>query len=380
MNLLLLGLNKLITLGSNSIFNNFKWDKRGVDLYANVLDENGMGNIARGLYTALQTCDIPINVTQFSSLTSHKFPNHYPVNIILGGGESAMLTSVYNNIPPEEYTIGVWFWELEDYFPWTESYKYVDEIWCFSQFCYDIFTKFGNKPVYKFTYGPELNIIDVASPHRLQASYNINPHKFTFLYTFDYFGSIDRKNPYATVDAFIEAFGNTDDVQLIIKSMSNGGFGPEEAMFKHYIRNHENIIYINESLPRNELLNLIQLCDCYISLHRSEGLGIGIMEAMYLGKPVIVTAYGGSMEFTDPQCTLLVDYTLQPTMTNLCYYDPIVLWADPNVHTAASYMRYLYEHPLYALNLGIKCQQHILYNFNQRILNKQVKSRIHNII
>jgi glycosyltransferase involved in cell wall biosynthesis len=374
----MLTLNKALTIGTNCIFNKFEWKSFGVDLYANVLDANGMAHIAKVIHKALVEIETPYTVSQFTSLTKFLMPNRYPINIILGGAENSMIVPIFNNIPETEYTIGVWFWELEDYFPWGEAYDYVDEVWCFSQFCKDIFKKYDHKgiPIHKFVYAPETNIADSCSLHKIHNMYGINPHKYTFLYTFDYFGSIDRKNPLGTIDAFRMAFGDSDDVQLIIKTMSGGGFAHDKAFFERYINGMKNVIYIDEDMDKSTYIGLINACDCYVSLHRSEGLGIGMIEAMYLGKPVIATAYGGSMEFTNPDCTLLVNYTMQHTMTNLCYYSPSATWAEPNIQKAASYMQLLVNNRQCGQMIGKRAQEHIYTNFNQAILNKQINTRL----
>jgi len=374
----MLHLNKSISVISNSIFNKHKWNSFGVDLYAGVLHDNGMGEIARVLHKSLIDNDIPHTVTPFKSTLTFIEPNHYPINVILGGAESAISIVNHHQISEDEYTIGVWFWELEDYFPWTDAYNYVDEIWCFSQFCYDVFKKFDHRgiPIHKLAYAPETNIIDVCSPPTIYKKYGLDSNKFTFFYSFDYYGSIDRKNPYAVVDSFISAFGNRADVQLVIKSMFGEMFAFEEAPFIHYIKRYNNIKYIRGVVDKSEFLGLINASDCYVSLHRSEGLGIGMMEAMYLGKPVIVTSYGGSMEFTDSSCALLVDYNMIKTMTSQCLYNPVSLWADPIIGHASMHMLSLVNDKQYARMLGNKCKEHILNNFNQRVLNKQIVTRL----
>jgi glycosyltransferase involved in cell wall biosynthesis len=376
-------LNKAITVGLNSIFNNFNWNTvYGVDYYANIFDDNGMAHIARAIHKALIEANVPITVSQFSSLTKYRIPpNRYPVNIILGGAENTMITSIFNNIPKDEYTIGIWFWELEDYFPWEEAYDYVDEIWCFSQFCYDIFNKFNHRglPIFKLTYAPETNMVVGSSIDVIERKYNIRFNKFTFLCTFDYFGSINRKNPFGVVDAFINAFGNNNNVQLVIKTMSGGGFAHDKSFFENYIKDYKNIICIDNVMDKRDYVGLMNACDCYVSLHRSEGLGIGMIEAMYFGKPVIATAYGGSMEFMDPSCAMLVKYKKNSTMTNLCNYHPDALWADPDIENAAFYMKLLFNNRDYCKVIGDNAKKHVLLNFNQTILNSQVSSRLNQI-
>ena len=355
--------------------NRLHWKKFGVDLYGGVLHDNGLGDVSRAIERSLNNTKVDHTVTPHLATLKYSMPNRYPINIIVGGAESSIGVSNVHHIPRDEYTIGVWFWELEDYFPWVKAYDYVDEIWCFSKFCQDVFTKFRpdncKVPIYKMSYP----IIDheLLNHYKLCMDYNLDPSTYMFLYSFDFYGSIERKNPYAVVNAFISAFGNNKDVTLVIKSVFGEKFPAKLSEFKNYIRNFPNIIFIDQMMDKVEFLTLINLCNCYVSLHRSEGLGIGMMEAMYYGKPVIATGYGGSMEFTEPSLCNLVPYTLENVLTDQCYYNPGSLWADPKVIDAAKIMQDVYKGK-HAPSKMIS--DYIVDNFNQQTLDHQIFNRL----
>ncbi len=109
---------------------------------------------------------------------------------------------------------------------------------------------------------------------------------------------------------------------------------------------------INATLPRAEVLGLIQCCDCYVSLHRSEGFGLTMAEAMLMGKPVIATAYSGNIDFMSMQDSLLVGYDLIPLERDYMPYKKGWLWANPHVAEAAEQMRWVYEQADEAKALG----------------------------
>ena len=136
-----------------------------------------------------------------------------------------------------------------------------------------------------------------------------------------------------------------------------------------------NIILINQDLTDGEQYSLINCCDVYVSLHRGEGLGLGMMEAMYMAKPVIATNYGGNTDFTTPDTALMVDYKMvKPQEIDIDAYKYVEKWPEPNIKTAARHMRALYNNPKLRKQIGTAGQNFIKQNFNSNRFNKTVKS------
>ncbi|MCU0608413.1 MAG: glycosyltransferase family 4 protein [Chitinispirillaceae bacterium] len=172
-----------------------------------------------------------------------------------------------------------------------------------------------------------------------------------FIASFDLSSDIFRKNPWAAIEAFTAAFGPDDDVRLVIKvNNSHLPSAPAEQLAR--LRKHaaadRRILVRDERLSYEEIISLYESCDVYVSLHRSEGLGLGLMEAMLLKKPVIATAWSGNMDFMNDENSCLVDYTLVPVESPL-YRSMLsggsALWADPVIERAAAWMRTLHENP-----------------------------------
>jgi glycosyltransferase involved in cell wall biosynthesis len=168
--------------------------------------------------------------------------------------------------------------------------------------------------------------------------FGLAPDKFLFLTAFDVLSVPERKNPLAAIRAFARAFGPNSGCQMIIK-VNHARAGTKYVEMLRNACDNGSILIFDSTLGREEMDALTNCVDCVVSLHRSEGFGLFIAEAMYLGKPVIVTNYSGNTDFTRPDNSMLVDYRMIPVGHNCAPYDPTSLWADPDVEHAASHIR-----------------------------------------
>jgi glycosyltransferase involved in cell wall biosynthesis len=163
----------------------------------------------------------------------------------------------------------------------------------------------------------------------------------------------DRKNPFAVLDAFERALPDRADAGLMLKvnnATVNGRTHPAIEELRERVRGNKRIVLIEQSLDYRSVLRLYASLDVFVSLHRSEGIGLGLMEAMALGKPVVATGWSGNMSFMDRSNACVVSYTLVPVRSNTAVYrqevlGPRAIWADPDVANAAEWMRTLMEHP-----------------------------------
>lgn len=170
-----------------------------------------------------------------------------------------------------------------------------------------------------------------------------------FIHSFEMGSDCDRKNPWAAIEAFNRAFTTEETAYLIVKLNNSSVAVDRESTLSRlhdYASTNNKIIVLDRSLTFDDVLSLYESCDCLVSLHRSEGLGLGPMEAMLLGLPVIATAWSGNMDFMDERNSCLVDYRLVPVESPL--YRTLVggraiQWADPDLAQAASWMRRLFE-------------------------------------
>jgi len=115
-----------------------------------------------------------------------------------------------------------------------------------------------------------------------------------------------------------------------------------------------NITVIDQMYSPDEVLSLMDVCDAYVSLHRSEGLGLTMAEAMLMGKPVIATNYSGNIDFMDDTNSLLVPFELVKLGRSLPPYDADLSWAEPSAEHAAIWMRRLFDAPDWAREVGAR--------------------------
>ncbi len=192
--------------------------------------------------------------------------------------------------------IGWWPWELA-VFPkaWKPyAFELVDEVWASSTFLEDMYKRATDKPV-KLV--PLAVSVARMKPYS-RKHYGLPDRRFLFLYIFDFNSSVARKNPMAAVRAFKQAFNPSDEtVGLVLKTMNTKPNNSEWQAFLTECQTDKRIQLITETLDRPEVLGLINACDAYVSLHRAEGFGRTLAEAMLLGKPVIATDYSGNTDF-----------------------------------------------------------------------------------
>jgi glycosyltransferase involved in cell wall biosynthesis len=175
-----------------------------------------------------------------------------------------------------------------------------------------------------------------------KGAFGLPDDRFTFLFTFDMGSVMARKNPLGLIAAYKAAFRPDDRAHLAIK-VSRGESDPKSFAALKRAAADAGVTLINKVLTRPDALALLAACDCYVSLHRSEGLGLGMAETMLMGKPVVATNYSGNTDFMTPNTAYLVDYRRVPIVDDLPPYPRGCLWADPSVSHAAELMRRVYE-------------------------------------
>ncbi len=258
------------------------------------------------------------------------------------------------------YRIAYWAWELEA-LPdeWVKAAELIDEIWAPTRFVAEAMRARMPKPVYHMLPGVEAGPVETVT----RASVGIPEDRFVFLFMFDLHSQVHRKNPTAVFRAFQNAFRETDRATLLIKTTGGDIHSADLAKLRETLRG-PNVVLLDRLMTRAQAYGLIAQCDCFISLHRSEGFGLGLAEAMLLAKPVIATGYSGNLDFMNRENSLLVDYELVEIMEDRPIYTRGNFWAEPSVEQAALYMRDVYEHPHVARARAKRAQPEI-----QRLLS-----------
>jgi glycosyltransferase involved in cell wall biosynthesis len=194
------------------------------------------------------------------------------------------------------YTIGVWAWELDE-FPdvWSDAFSMVDEIWASSEFSRCAFAGATTKPVFTF---PLPVLPPRPRPGLNRAGLGL-PDGFIFHFAFDFLSGVERKNPSGLIKAFTAAFAPGGGPTLVLKAVNGDQRLAQLEELKLLAAKRPDIVVIDRYLDHEANATLMDACDCYVSLHRSEGFGLSMAEAMALGKPVIATAYSGNLDFMD---------------------------------------------------------------------------------
>ncbi|WP_449369642.1 glycosyltransferase [Thiomonas sp.] len=294
--------------------------------------------------------------TRFAGTVTNKAP--FPVSVIFANADQiplvqAALGPAYRTA----YVVGYWYWEL-GVFPeeWSGSFDGVDEVWTATEFVREAVQARTSKPVHKLR--PPVEVVLDRTYRR--AEFGIHEDKFAFLFSFDFHSFVERKNPFGAIAAFKQAFPPGDDRAVLILKTTNGDRKPDERQrLVDAIGGDPRIVLNDGFLSRHAMFGLESVCDCYVSLHRTEGFGLGLAESMALGKPVVGTAYSGNLEFMNAANSCLVGYRLIDIEKNQYPYGAGKQWAEPDLAQAAFHMRRLVGDPAYARALGEAAAAHM---------------------
>jgi glycosyltransferase involved in cell wall biosynthesis len=232
--------------------------------------------------------------------------------------------------------IGYWVWETEELpVRWAHSADYYDEIWSASEYSAKAIEKTIQQEVKVVPH--VINKADLPKKKGDRKKFNLPAKEFLVGYFFDQKSINERKNPKGVIDAFRLAFKDEKKAALVLKVNTPSSGEYEYARLKSYASDL-NIIWIEETFNREMTLELMSCLDCYISLHRSEGFGLTMAEAMTLGVPVVATGYSGNVEFMNPENSSLVDFKVIKTKKVFGAYPSGTFWAEPCIDSAAAFL------------------------------------------
>ncbi|MDR2121837.1 MAG: glycosyltransferase family 4 protein [Flavobacteriaceae bacterium] len=358
----------------------------GVNLTGFFRAEIGFGEAIRGNLKALQEVNVKTKAVNFNLNLKHRLnddsvdtveDNIYPVNIVHVNMDTIwqFLKEKSSDFFKDKYNIGYWAWEMED-FPekYCENFALYDEIWTCSKYCLDSISFKSPIPVVNIPHPIDIKEADINTEYDSGLS---DKETYKFLFIFDYNSSIVRKNAFAVIEAFEKAFGKEDGrVSLILKTSIPSHYTDDKNRLMSRIKDFKNIIYKEEMLRRGDLLSLISQSDCYVSLHRSEGFGLTVAEAMALGKPVIATGYSGNMEYMNVNNSFPVKYKMVKLERDL---GPLLkgnYWSEPDVEHASEMMKFVFENQEYAKEIGTKAKRDIQQNFSPETIGNKMKKRL----
>ncbi|MEX1018456.1 MAG: glycosyltransferase [Litorilinea sp.] len=342
-----------------------------VVVVGNILCGNGIGEAGRGTLRALRAANYTaayVDMPCHQPIPDHEIPEVTPlpggprVNLIHMNAKDSRYA--YRKLGRQFYrgnlNIGYWFWE-QSHFPqeWYPAFGAYKEIWVASRFCQSALAAISPIPVVWM----RPHVAPAPPPLYTRTQLGLPEDRFIFYFSFDVMSVLERKNPFGLIEAYRRAFGtNSKTTSLVLKLT-----GIPQAMKEHKLLGLDpktlpaldarlaevGGVMFNQYVPRAYANALLNACDCYVSLHRAEGFGLSIAEAMYYGKPTIATAYSAPVDFMTPGNSYGVGYkVVELEQDHSTFYRAGTEWADPDLDQAAAAMQRVVADPTAAQAVG----------------------------
>jgi glycosyltransferase involved in cell wall biosynthesis len=368
----------------------------GVNVIGDLTVESGLGEATTSTLDAMLDYGIPASYTELRyhlDRRSWALPARYsalprvplyPSNLLFYNVHEmpGVIDGALARLTQGRYTVGVWAWELSR-LPerWHDQPDRLDEIWVPSRHTQASVAQATVRPVQVIPHPIEVLVSLRASKSR----WGIPDDRYTFLFSFDALSCDARKNPFAVVEAFAQAFGHSRaGGSLLVLKTEHLDELPQLGRDLRAAVARVGGMLLEERISRLQMNDLLAAADAYVSLHRAEGFGLGMAEAMYLGKPVIATGYSGNLDFMTAENSYLVGYRLRKITQEdhryrpICaeVYKPGMEWAEPDVQQAASYMTHLHEHREEGQHRGQRAAEDIRRLCSPRVVGALIAQRL----
>jgi glycosyltransferase involved in cell wall biosynthesis len=345
--------------------------------------EFGHGEAGRRVLAGIERAGLPhatITVKTPHHREKHPFTARgdrpaYPTNVVCLNPEHMLEFAQRGgaDLFLDRYTVGVWCWEASR-FPdsFRPAFDLIDEVWVASRYVAEVVADATDKPVHVFPMPVQI----VPPPALTRAELGLPEGRFIFLFAFDFFSTVERKNPFGLIDAFTRAFAPGEGPVLVIKTINGQKQSNELKRLVQTAAAHADIRVVDDYLSGEEMRGLVANCDCFVSLHRSEGFGFSLAEAMAYEKPVIATGYSGNLMFMNDGNSYLVGFGLTPVPPGTPNYPAGALWADPDLDDAAVAMRRVVDQPDDARERGRRGRETIEAQQTLNRMAEFIRSRI----
>lgn len=334
-----------------------KPEPRGVNVFGQFRAPIGLGSLSRGAAAAWrQAGHVVREITLTNANTAAdlrldelfpRFAFNYPRNFVVTYPhiDFDLMALFPRRFFRGRESIGYFAWEQRDFHPaWRERLEPYDRLFALSQFAAEALSRGMGRRV---DWLPAVVDVDAAQARRYgRDHFGIPPDRFVLGYVFDASSSIERKNPIGTIAAICRAMRHEARAFVVLK-VTNGDRPPFDGMLtaiRRELRNHGiGHMVVTRHLGDVEAQGLIGCCDVYVSLHRCEGFGYTIAEAMQLGVAVVATGYSGNMDFMREENSHIVRCGETVLRRGEGPFQPGTVWADPDVEHAAALIRAVYE-------------------------------------
>ena len=296
---------------------------------------SGVGQSARAIASAAEEAGEAIARIEASSVRrSDQTGAPYDVNLyhVNADAAAAVVEELGSRAHAGRANIAYWYWETEK-FPgtWRDRFDYFDEVWVASEYCRKTIEAVSPLPVVVV---PPAVTLPTIHDFSADPSYP----SFRFLTVFDALSVPERKNPLGTIRAFARAFPDPSSASLLV-SVSNAERVPGLSRAMREAAGSARVLILEEEAVRSGMAAQFSACDAYVSLHRAEGFGFPIAEAMSLGKPAIATDYSGSADYLDETTGFPVRWKPMTLSERIRDYEAGTTWAEPDEAHAVETLR-----------------------------------------
>jgi glycosyltransferase involved in cell wall biosynthesis len=274
----------------------------------------------------------------------------------------------------DRYNIGLWSWELPS-FPekWNDRFAYFDEVWTPTAFIASAVAPVAPLPV--ITLPPQLTTALHGDRNAGRQRLGVADGEYVFTFIFNFHSRVQRKNPLAAIDAFSAAFSGGEPARLVIKCV-NADFDSDHFRLMQQRAEGRRISFHDGHWSAQEMSDLMEASDCYVSLHRAEGLALTITDAMASAKPVIATGWSGNMEFMNVRNSFPVRYEPVRLQEDVVHYQKGEVWAEPSISHAATLMREVFSCQAEARERGRAAQDDLARSHSIEVAGKAIAARL----
>jgi glycosyltransferase involved in cell wall biosynthesis len=360
----------------------------GINIFGFINGEFGIAEATRLNCKAIQKAGIPLNILNYDVRTNHNsgdltFKNFsdtapYSINLVQVSPSTSEILHFFEyfeySLFKGKYNILYVAWESEtlpeDYIV---NINLFDEVWTPSEYCKKCLEKFIALPIHIIPHPIDIDLKSTEDPDALNFYDN---DLFNFLFIFDYNSSIERKNVINLIEIFKDTFDKDDNnAFLTIKTSKSDRFATEKKSILQTVGCSKKIRIVEKIFDKNALNHIINNCDSYISLHRSEGFGLTLAEAMYLGKPTIATGYSGNLQFMNNENSFLIEAIKTSYGSNDLNYNSDTIWSEPSLQKASEFLKKVYSGEDDVVKIAEKGRYTIIDDFSLSRIGELIKKR-----
>jgi glycosyltransferase involved in cell wall biosynthesis len=358
----------------------------GVNVFGYARSEHGIGQSLRSFVSALDAAGISSSIIDFNEGNLSRTEDRtlesrlvseaaHSINVFHINADQMPVAELHLAAHVfEHFNIGFWHWELPEMLDeHLTGFRRLSEVWAPSAFVQDAVSKKSPIPVVRMPHAIRFS----TSPDANRQRFSLPEGRFLFLMVYDFSSLQERKNPAAVLEAFDRAFSRDNARATLVVKTQNANHHPQDlAELRERLSGRRDVVWINETLSRQDVYDLYAVCDAFVSLHRSEGWGMGPIEAMFLGKPVVATNWSGNVDFMRPDNSLPVNYRLVKIDRDVGPYRAGQTWADPEIEHASWLMRRVMDDDELRARISREAMRTVREDYSPEVIGRRIRARL----